>query len=390
MIPADEAGLRAATGSGRLHEGDHLDLKRELPGGDRGSNSIAVDLASFALAGGTILVGVDEGPPAILTPVTMRGQRERVEQIARSSIDPPLRVAVREIAADGRAGDGYLVIEVPPSVDAPHSVAGAFRGRSGTTNTVLTANEVRRLHGRGPEGGVRPITEFLRGFVALDPTQEEQRRQAHLFIVARPLRVDAEMLQAVVGDRWEEWTREHVLHPPRLTEEFSPDTDTANRLFRTPSGWIATGYEAVHRPPEPLYENYGIEVEIGEDGTLRLFCSRASDDWRGGRVAFEILIGGLVRRVIDLAAVVSGDTGFAGDWEVGVAITDLRGCVSHFRMKGWMVDREDCPSYPEDSYERTWCGSAADLAARNGVVARLVGPLNRAMNDGRSPMPMPR
>ena len=62
----------------------------------------------------------------------------------------------------------------------------------------------------------------------------------------------------------------------------------------------------------------------------------------------------------------------------------------HFRMKGWMVDREDCPSYPEDSYERTWCGSAADLAARNGVVARLVGPLNRAMNDGRSPMPMPR
>jgi hypothetical protein len=223
MIPADEAGLRAATGSGRLHEGDHLDLKRELPGGDRGSNSIAVDLASFALAGGTILVGVDEGPPAILTPVTLRGQRERVEQIARSSVDPPLRVAVREIAADGRAGDGYLVIEVPPSVDAPHSVAGAFRGRSGTTNTVLTANEVRRLHERGPEGGVRPITEVLRGFVALDPTQAGQRRQAHLFIVARPLRADVEMLQAVVGDRWEEWTREHVLHAPRLTEEFSPD-----------------------------------------------------------------------------------------------------------------------------------------------------------------------
>jgi site-specific DNA-methyltransferase (adenine-specific) len=198
MIPADEAGLRAATGSGRLHEGDHLDLKRELPGGDRGSNSIAVDLASFALAGGTILVGVDEGPPAILTPVTLRGQRERVEQIARSSIDPPLRVAVREIAADGRAGDGYLVIEVPPSVDAPHSVAGAFRGRSGTTNTVLTANEVRRLHERGPEGGVRPITEVLRGFVALDPTQAGQRRQAHLFIVARPLRADVEMAVRLV------------------------------------------------------------------------------------------------------------------------------------------------------------------------------------------------
>ncbi len=390
MIPADEAGLRAAIGSGRLHEGDRLDLKRELPGGDRGSNSIAVDLASFALGGGTILVGVDEGPPAALTPVTLRGQRERVEQIARSSIDPPLRITVREIVADGRAGDGYLVIQVPPSADAPHSVAGAFRGRSGTTNTVLTASEVRRLHERQPESGVRPITEVLRGFVELDPTPAEQRRQAHLFIVARPLRADAEMLQAVVGERWEAWTREHVVQAPRLTEVFSPDTATANRLFRTPSGWIATGYEAVHRPPEPLYEDYGIEVEIGEDGTLRLFCSRASDDWRGGRVAFEILIGGLVRRVIDLADVVSGDTGFTGDWEVGVAITNLRGCVSHFRMKGWMVHREDCPPYPEDSYERTWRGSATDLAVPDGVLARLVGPLNRAMNGGRSPIPTPR
>lgn len=390
MIFTDEAGLRAAIDSGRLHEGDHLDLKRELPKGDRGSNSIAVDLASFALGGGTIVVGVDEGPPVALTPVTLRGQRERVEQIARSSIDPPLRVAVREIAADGRAGEGYLVIEVPPSADAPHSVAGAFRGRSGTTNAILTANEVRRLHEREAETEVRPITDVLRGFVALDPTQAEQRRQAHLFVVARPLRVDAEMLQSAVGDRWEGWTRDHVLQAPRLTEEFSPDFREAHRLSRTPSGWIATHYETVHQPPEPLHENYGIEVEIREDGTLRLFCSRASDDWRGGRVAFEILIGGLVRRVIDLAGVVSGDTGFTGDWEVGVAITDLRGCVSHFRMRGLMVDREDCPPYPEDSYERTWRGSTADLAAPDGIVARLVGPLNRALNDGRCPMPMPR
>lgn len=199
MIPANEAGLRAAIDSGRLNEGDHLDLKRELPGGDRGNNSIAVDLASFALGGGAIVVGVDEGPPAALTPVALRGQRERVEQIARSSIDPPLRVAVREIAADGRGGDGYLVIDVPPSADAPHAVAGVFRGRSGTTNTVLTAHEVRRLHEREPEGGVRPITEVLRRFVELDPTQEAQRRQAHLFVVGRPLRADAEMLQPWSG-----------------------------------------------------------------------------------------------------------------------------------------------------------------------------------------------
>lgn len=366
-----------------------MDLKRELPGGDRGRTSIAVDLASFSIAGGTILVGVDEGPPVTLTPIALAGQRERVEQIARSSVDPPLRVLLREIHAEGQPGLGYLVIDVPPSADAPHSVNGAFRGRAGTINTILTANEVRRLHERQPDTEIPSITDFLRDFVELDPTQVEQRLQAHLFVVARPLHADVEMLQSAVGDRWEAWTREHVLQAPRLTADFSPDFREANRLVRMPSGWIATAYETVHQPPEPLLEDDGIEVEVGEDGSVMLFCSRASGDWKGGRVVFEILIGGLVRRVIDLAAVISADSDFIGDWELALAITNLGGCVSHFRLKDWMVDRKHCPPYPEGSYERTWRGGTSDLAAPDAIVTRLVGPLNRVLNDGKCPMPIP-
>lgn len=389
MILHDEAGLRDAVESGRLRENDHLDLKRELPGGDRGNNAIAVDTASFGIGGGTIVVGVDEGPPAVLTPLTLRGQRERIEQIARSSIDPPLRITVREIAAAGRPNEGYLVIEVPPSADAPHAVGGAFRGRSGTTNTILTATEVRRLHEAQRETPARPFIDVLRTFVGLDPTQEEQRRQAHLFVVAQPLRADAEMPQTAVGVRWESWTREHVLNAPRLSEDFSPDFKDAYRLTRIPSGWIATHYDAVHQPPEPLRESSGLEVEVGEDGTIKLFCSRASDDWKGARVVLEILIGGLVRRVLDLAAVVSSETGFTEDWDVAVAVSHLKGCISHYRMKCWMVDPEDCAPYPDDSYERTWRGSAADLNAPDPIVGRLLGSLNRTLNDGKCPMPSP-
>src|SRR3990170_2672657 len=110
MFPADETDLRTALDAGQLREDEHTDLKRELAGGDRANNAIAVDLASFAIGGGTIVVGVDEGPPPALTPITLRGQRERVEQMARSSIDPPLRIAVREIATDADPGRGYLVI----------------------------------------------------------------------------------------------------------------------------------------------------------------------------------------------------------------------------------------------------------------------------------------
>jgi len=387
VIPVDEPALREAADSGRLRETERLDLKRELPGGDRGSEAIAVDLASLALTGGTVLVGVTEGPPVALTPIGLRGQRERVAQIARSSIDPPLPIVVREIVSDADPATGYLVIEVPPSPEAPHAVAGRFRGRSGTTNTILTAAEVRRLHERAPENEARPILDLLRVFVGLDPTQEEQREQAHLFVLARPLRANDEMLQVAVGARWEAWTREHVINAPRLSHGFSPDFREAHRLHRTPTGWIATYYEGVHRPPEPLRENYGIEVEFMEDGTIKVFCSRASDFWQGARVAFEVIIGGLVLRVAHLAAVVSADTGFTGDWEIGVAVTNLRGCVSHFRLTNWMVDAADLAPYPDDFYERTWRGSAADLGDPTPIVVRLVGPLNRVLNDDRCPMP---
>jgi hypothetical protein len=387
MIPTDEAGLRDAVDSGRLREDEHTDIKRELPRGDRGNHSIAVDLASFAIGGGSIVVGIDEGPPAVLTPIELRGQRERVAQIARSSVDPPVRVIVREIPTEADTARGYLAIEVPPSPDAPHAVGGAFRGRSGATNTTLTAIEVRRLHERVAEAAPPTLPEELRVFVGLDPTQEEQRQQAHLFVLARPLRASDEMLNDAVGDHWEAWTREHVHNVPRLTEQFSPDFSEAYRLVRTPSGWIATHYEAVHQPPEPLRENYGIEIEIGDDGSIRLFCSRASDHWRGARVVFELLIGGLVRRVIDLAAVISVDARFVGDWEIGVALANLQGAVSHFRMRGWMVDAEDCMPYPEYNYERSWRGSAADLIVPEPIVTRLIGPLNRLLNDGRCPIP---
>jgi hypothetical protein len=252
---------------------------------------------------------------------------------------------------------------------------------------VLTATEVRRLHEQIAEAAPPPLIDELRNFVRLDPTQEEQRQQAHLFVLARPIRGSDEMLGDAVGDRWEAWTREHVLNAPRLARAFSPDFDDARRLVRRPNGWVATQYEAVHRPPEPPYENYGIEIEIGDDGSIRLFCSRASDHFKEARVIFEVIIGGLVRRVVDLAAVISNDTGFVGDWEIGVALTRLQGAVSHFRLDNWWVNAAECEPYPEFGYERVWRGSTADLGVPDPIVTRLIGRLNRALNNGACPMP---
>jgi hypothetical protein len=79
---------------------------------------------------------------------------------------------------------------------------------------MLTAAEVRRLHKEEATVEEPTIHRLLVEFVGLDPTQEEQRLQAHLFVLARPLGAGAEMLQDAVGDEWQSWTTERVLGAP--------------------------------------------------------------------------------------------------------------------------------------------------------------------------------
>jgi hypothetical protein len=146
VYPQSESELRDALAAGRLREGDRLDFKRQIEAGDRGNRNLAVDLASLAVDGGTILVGVTDARPPALSPFELRGLGERVAQVARQRCDPPLTVRIREIAAESDPRKGYLVIEVPLSAEAPHAVGGVFRGRHGTTNITLSAAEVRRLH----------------------------------------------------------------------------------------------------------------------------------------------------------------------------------------------------------------------------------------------------
>lgn len=387
VIPATEGELREALENGRLQEGNQLDLKREIVPGDRANRALAIDLASLAPAGGTILVGVTDDRPPAPAPVQLEGLRERVEQVARSAIDPPLGVQVREIpSADSR---GYLVIEVPPSLDAPHAVDGVFRGRAGSTNVRLSAAEVRRFHGAASEQRVPPILDVLREFIGRDPTPAEQRQLAHLFIVARPRDGAREMLQDAVGDRWEAWTQDEILRSvPRLTAEWSPDVREGLRLGRVPDGWVATTFERPHRVGERFYEPGCLELDFGEEGSVRLFCSRGSDHYKEAMVVLELLVGGLVHRVAHAAARVAGVTGYAGTWDFAVGLVGVADAVSYFRLNNWWIDADDLPAYPESEYVRDASFSTADVRDRPDlVVDRLVGPLNRALNEGRAPLP---
>ncbi|WP_143104924.1 hypothetical protein [Amycolatopsis regifaucium] len=55
-----EADLQSAIDSGILEETHWMDLKREINSGKSANRELARDLASFALDGGTLLVGIEE------------------------------------------------------------------------------------------------------------------------------------------------------------------------------------------------------------------------------------------------------------------------------------------------------------------------------------------
>lgn len=387
MAYQSEAELSQALHAGRLVETERLDLKRDMPPrNDRGTKAIATDLAAFALNGGQVIVGVDEGPPTALTPIDLAGQRERIEQIARHRIDPPVACAVAEIPARTE-GRGYVIIEIPASPQAPHAVDEAFYGRFGTTNSRLSAAEVRRLM-QATAGNAPTIEDQLDQFCAADPTPADQRRQAHIFIIAIPTATSPELLQDAVGQEWESWTRRAIVDGARhLEPQWSPDVGSIGRFERVPDGWIATSDHGAWRSGEHLRETHWLDITFGENGSVRVFSGRGSDVTSKGRVIMEVIVAGTVRRAVEAATAVSDATGYEGRWDMGVAVTNLDGAVSFFRSDNWWVDREDLPAYRSTDYRRTWTGATSELRDPDAVVERLVGPLNRTLNDGRLRLP---
>src|SRR3989442_1354138 len=121
--PVNEEEIAAAAATGLLEEGHYLDIKRELSSGKSVNKELARDLASFAVDGGRLIVGVDEDTePPSLHPVALAGLAERVEQVARSIVDQPLELRTDVVSASSQADRGYLVISVPVSPLAPHMV----------------------------------------------------------------------------------------------------------------------------------------------------------------------------------------------------------------------------------------------------------------------------
>lgn len=110
--PASEEELGAALSSGDLKESHTHELKRELGSSPGERAETARDLASLAIDGGVLIIGVKELKEQRtfeLAPVPLEGQVEALEQIAALRIDPRIAIHPTEVpsAADTRRGGAH-------------------------------------------------------------------------------------------------------------------------------------------------------------------------------------------------------------------------------------------------------------------------------------------
>lgn len=379
---------------GLLVEDHNTDFKRELGRGASASKELAVDLASLSIDGGRLYIGVDEdGDPPALHPLPEMGRlAERIDQVARSRITPPLYVRCQQIPDPRAAGEGYLVVTVPPSPDAPHMVEGRYRGRGDITNLVLTDQEVRDALVRRA-GLTRTAEQLLAAEIARDPTESPELRQhAHLFVVAQPVQGTAELLQQHIPDAdWKTWLQERILAGPAcrdLPSRWAPDLNQhASNISRRADGWAIHSWHLTQsrrvQPNGTLAAHEGdlLELEVREDGGLRLFCGRGSAQARPDdpRVLFLQLVAGLAWRVVRTALTIAEVAGYYGSWDLGLALTNLRD-VEGLAGPGYytMAAR---PVYSEEQYTRTVRVTYEQLMGDlNHVVHQLYDPLGRALS----------
>lgn len=175
-------------------------------------------------------------------------------------------------------------------------VDGRYYGRGHTTKHVLSDAEVQALHQRTLRRQ-HDAEELLDTEVHRDPCPPELRKHAHLFGIAQPASAPSDLLQRVLKDPqgWHRFIHGKVRGGPAgqpLGDDlspggWSPDLPRLDDISRRARGWalsapgIKPGRKVVLPEPGTMdlatMEKRLLDLEIGEDGSLRLFCGRGSD-----------------------------------------------------------------------------------------------------------------
>lgn len=336
-IPKSEQEIVAATTSRSLEETATFDAKREVPAKNI---ETAKDVSALAnSAGGVLLYGVDEdtsGYPTILNPILIEGQRERIDQIIRTSVDEVPRFTITTIPVEADPSKGYIVVLVPPSERAPHMVIvkgeRRFYGRGETGNYILSQAEVARLYERR-QLLTSSISSLLEQHIGAPPIPANEHF-AHLHIVAKPVLGDDSLLTKAQkpGESARVLLTDLVVAVRGdsnlfRTDAYSPDFNPpVTGWTRHPEGYV--GRLSYADPTDPTPDRYTLQLTVNLDLSAYLFCGRAAEMHQGEKYFLPSVVQGNTSRFLGMLGRLFERASYFGMVDFGLAITGLKNCVN--------------------------------------------------------------
>jgi hypothetical protein len=394
---ADWADVIEAAAGGLLDESHYVDLKRELSSGRTHNTDLAEDLASLAIDGGLLVIGIEEKDSRAgkVVGVPLAKLADRVDRVACDKIHPSLVVRSKEVEDPDRPGHGCLLILVPPSPQAPHMVNHVYFGRSDRANYKLSDDDVRRVFNARNQSRSDILADLLE--MTEDDRALANQKHSHLYVLAQPEVPNEDALVDFLASRGD--ARKAMLDiyrgikQSRPKSDFDPDLD-ASLTHPAPcaDGLTFRNYWNSDGDSEYAY----LDLVVREDCGLRLISGRGTDDYTPGviprpekpfRVLFPEIILGLTYSVAALAGALADQYGtYQGQWQLGVRLDKLRGAIA-YRDRLWAVGSR-VPSFTRDEYQRTTSASTEELVeAPHEVTERLVAPLLRALDIANEYIP---
>ena len=210
--PTTYRELQLAESDGRLVESASLELKSTI-----NNAKLARSLASLAVNGGTLLIGVaDDGS---IAPTELEGWTEKVAQVAWARVAPGLSPRVWTLPDPDTPSIGVVVVAVDASPQAPHMADDRYPARLGTTTGYLSDPDIERLMERR-QLATRDASAELAGYRTRDP--DPGGPTAHAFVVAVPRLADPDLLDTTQ----QTWLMNELILPvasdARITSGWAP------------------------------------------------------------------------------------------------------------------------------------------------------------------------
>jgi hypothetical protein len=374
-----------------LDEASWVELKAAIAPGKPANLELARDLASLALRSGLYVVGVEEKARNVagnVTGVPLAGMRDRIDQVARDKVHPPLYISIREIEDPDRPGHGCLLVAVPAT--GPHMADERYWGRGDTGKRVLTDPEVRDHLARqrlDKEELLAQVRELEHDYLAdggLDPVPR-------LYVRAVPVDARRGCLDELTQDD-NGWTRVRELASqvpqPRPTPGTTPPLRTASTWLPHDRGRVLCAI----RVPNGTDHGYALQVVVDDDGPLSLIHADVhSHRTNYASIPEQPPVTSIATRlVLATANELLGIAGLLGDgpaayqglWEIAVRVSNLNECYDFEQVHDFQVGTPRT-FRGGSAYEETATATTAQLVKEPWVVteqllARLVRALGAA------------